>query len=140
MPLATLAVAWVLANPNVSAAIVGASRPEQLDDTVKAADLVLGQETLDLIDGALGDVVERDPAKVESFPSVSNGSLPGPALIPGTASCDARHARQPNPDASGDPQRRRGISTEILKIVDGHEDLEDLAGVEASHDLASEPS
>lgn len=37
VPLVTLAVAWVLANPNVSAAIVGASRPEQLDDTVKAA-------------------------------------------------------------------------------------------------------
>lgn len=68
VPLATLAVAWVLANPNVSAAIVGASRPEQLDDTVKAADLVLDRETLDRIDGALGDVVERDPGKVESFP------------------------------------------------------------------------
>ncbi|MGO4583761.1 aldo/keto reductase family protein [Arthrobacter sp. 2RAF6] len=68
VPLATLAVAWVLANPNVSAAIVGASRPEQLDDTVKAADLVLDRETLDRMDGALGDVVERDPAKVESFP------------------------------------------------------------------------
>ncbi|GAA5195441.1 aldo/keto reductase family protein [Arthrobacter gyeryongensis] len=68
VPLATLAVAWVLANPNVSAAIVGASRPEQLDDTVKAADLVLDPETLDRIDGALGDVIERDPAKVESFP------------------------------------------------------------------------
>jgi aryl-alcohol dehydrogenase-like predicted oxidoreductase len=67
VPLATLAVAWVLANPNVSAAIVGASRPEQLEDTVKAADLVLGHETLELIDDALGDVVERDPAKVESF-------------------------------------------------------------------------
>ncbi|MHA7291564.1 aldo/keto reductase family protein [Arthrobacter sp. MDT3-24] len=67
VPLATLAVAWVLANPNVSAAIVGASRPEQLDATVKAADLALGQETLDRIDGVLGDVVERDPAKVESF-------------------------------------------------------------------------
>ena len=48
--------------------IVGASRPEQLEDTVKAADLVLGHETLQLIDDALGDVVERDPAKVESFP------------------------------------------------------------------------
>ncbi|HEY8701200.1 MAG TPA: aldo/keto reductase family protein [Arthrobacter sp.] len=68
LPLATLAVAWVLANPNVSAAIVGASRPEQLDDTVKAAGLVLSREILDRIDGALGDVVERDPAKVESFP------------------------------------------------------------------------
>lgn len=68
VPLATLAVAWVLANPNVSAAIVGASRPEQLDETVKAAELVLEPETLELIDDALGDVVERDPAKVESFP------------------------------------------------------------------------
>ncbi|MEV8132928.1 aldo/keto reductase family protein [Pseudarthrobacter oxydans] len=68
VPLATLAVAWVLANPNVSAAIVGASRPEQLDDTVKAAELILGPETLELVDNALGDVVERDPAKVESFP------------------------------------------------------------------------
>ncbi|MGO4187450.1 aldo/keto reductase family protein [Pseudarthrobacter sp. TAF60_1] len=68
VPLATLAVAWVLANPNVSAAIVGASRPEQLDDTVKAAGLVLGRETLELIDDTLGEVVERDPAKVESFP------------------------------------------------------------------------
>lgn len=68
VPLATLAVAWVLANPNVSAAIVGASRPEQLNDTVKAAELVLGRETLELIDDTLGDVVERDPAKVESFP------------------------------------------------------------------------
>ncbi|MFF1384711.1 aldo/keto reductase family protein [Arthrobacter sp. NPDC058288] len=68
VPLATLAVAWVLANPNVSAAIVGASRPEQLEETVKAAGLVLDGTTLDLIDGALGSVVERDPAKVESFP------------------------------------------------------------------------
>jgi aryl-alcohol dehydrogenase-like predicted oxidoreductase len=68
VPLATLAVAWVLANPNVSAAIVGASRPGQLEETVKAADLILDQETLELIDGALGDVIERDPAKVESFP------------------------------------------------------------------------
>ncbi|MET3952744.1 aldo/keto reductase family protein [Arthrobacter sp. UYEF36] len=68
VPMATLAVAWVLANPNVSAAIVGASRPEQLEDTVKAADLVLEHEVLEQIDGALGDVVERDPAKVESFP------------------------------------------------------------------------
>ncbi|WLQ05095.1 aldo/keto reductase family protein [Arthrobacter oryzae] len=68
VPLATLAVAWVLANPNVSAAIVGASRPEQLVDTVNAAELVLDSETLELIDGTLGDVVERDPAKVESFP------------------------------------------------------------------------
>ncbi|TNB75636.1 aldo/keto reductase [Arthrobacter sp. BB-1] len=68
VPLVTLAVAWVLANPNVSAAIVGASRPEQLDDTVKAADIVLTKETHEQIDSALGDIIERDPSKVESFP------------------------------------------------------------------------
>jgi aryl-alcohol dehydrogenase (NADP+) len=38
MPLARLAVAWVLANPAITAPIVGASRPEQLDDILAAAD------------------------------------------------------------------------------------------------------
>ncbi|MDI2035612.1 aldo/keto reductase family protein [Paenarthrobacter nitroguajacolicus] len=68
LPLATMAVAWVLANPNVSAAIVGASRPEQLEDTVRASEVILDQATRQRIDDILGDVVERDPAKVESFP------------------------------------------------------------------------
>ncbi len=67
MPLATMAVAWVLANPNVSTAIVGASRPEQLDDTIRAADVVLDNDTLQRIDVVLGGAIERDPAKVESF-------------------------------------------------------------------------
>ena len=35
--MATLAVAWVLANPTITSAIVGASRPEQLADSVAAA-------------------------------------------------------------------------------------------------------
>ena len=35
--MAQLAVAWVLQNPNVSAAIIGASRPEQVTENVKAA-------------------------------------------------------------------------------------------------------
>ncbi len=35
--MAQLAVAWVLQNPNVSSAIVGATRPEQLEDNVKAS-------------------------------------------------------------------------------------------------------
>jgi aryl-alcohol dehydrogenase-like predicted oxidoreductase len=41
LPLATLAVAWVLANPAVTAPIVGASRPDQLDATLAAADVRL---------------------------------------------------------------------------------------------------
>ena len=41
LPLAGLAVAWLLARPGLSAAIVGASRPEQLDETLPAADVEL---------------------------------------------------------------------------------------------------
>lgn len=41
MPLATLAVAWVMANPVITAPILGASRPEQLDATLAAADVTL---------------------------------------------------------------------------------------------------
>ncbi|OJX97949.1 MAG: aldo/keto reductase [Micrococcales bacterium 73-15] len=58
-----LAIAWVLQNPNVSAALVGASRPEQLADTVKASGVVLDDATMSAIDAALDAVVERDPAK-----------------------------------------------------------------------------
>ena len=67
LSMAAFAVAWVLQNRNVSAAIVGASRPEQLKDNVTAADVVLGAGVLTEVDRVLGDVVERDPAKVESF-------------------------------------------------------------------------
>jgi aryl-alcohol dehydrogenase-like predicted oxidoreductase len=38
---ATLALAWVLANPAITAPLVGASRPEQLRASAAAADLVL---------------------------------------------------------------------------------------------------
>lgn len=56
-----LAIAWVLRNPNVAAALVGASRPEQLADTVKASGVTLDADTLAAIDTALGDVPNRDP-------------------------------------------------------------------------------
>ena len=39
--MAQLAVAWVLQNPNVSAAIIGASRPEQVTENVKASGVKL---------------------------------------------------------------------------------------------------
>ncbi|WP_222272290.1 aldo/keto reductase family protein [Modestobacter marinus] len=63
LTMAQLAVAWVLQNQNVAAAIIGASRPEQVHDNVKAAGVRLPAEVLTRIDEALGDVVERDPAK-----------------------------------------------------------------------------
>ncbi|WP_127818677.1 aldo/keto reductase family protein [Microbacterium sp. CPCC 204701] len=56
-----LAIAWVLQNENVASALVGASRPEQLADTVKASGVVLDADTLAAIDTALGDTVYSDP-------------------------------------------------------------------------------
>ncbi|HEY7295619.1 MAG TPA: aldo/keto reductase, partial [Dehalococcoidia bacterium] len=44
--LAPFAVAWVAANPAVTAPIVGATRPEQLDETLRVAELTLDEATL----------------------------------------------------------------------------------------------
>jgi aryl-alcohol dehydrogenase-like predicted oxidoreductase len=75
MSMAALAVAWVLQNDNVAAAIIGASRPEQVGENVKAAGVKLDDETLGRIDEALGDAVNRDAAQViKSTPSRRPGS------------------------------------------------------------------
>jgi aryl-alcohol dehydrogenase-like predicted oxidoreductase len=60
LSLAQLAVAWVLQNPNVSSAIVGVTRPDQVSENVKAADVVLEDELMKKIDEVIGDVVYRD--------------------------------------------------------------------------------
>ncbi|HEX3337372.1 MAG TPA: aldo/keto reductase family protein [Jatrophihabitans sp.] len=64
LSMAALAVAWVLQNDNVSAALVGASRPEQIAENVKAAGVKIPEEAMKRIDEALGNVVTRDPAIV----------------------------------------------------------------------------
>jgi aryl-alcohol dehydrogenase-like predicted oxidoreductase len=61
LTMAQLAVAWVLQNPNVASAIIGASRPEQVRSNAEAAGVVLQAETLRQIDEALGDAVVSDP-------------------------------------------------------------------------------
>jgi len=61
LSMAQLAVAWVLTNDNVAAALVGASRPEQVKENVKAAGVTLPVEVLTRIDQALGHVVVTDP-------------------------------------------------------------------------------
>ncbi|SDK40996.1 Predicted oxidoreductase [Actinopolyspora mzabensis] len=61
LSMAQLAVAWVLQNSNVSAAIIGASRPEQVTDNVRAAGVKLDQDVLDKIDEIIGHVAETDP-------------------------------------------------------------------------------
>ncbi|GGS99838.1 aldo/keto reductase [Planobispora rosea] len=66
LTMAQLAVAWVLQNPNVSSAIVGATRPEQVRDNVRAAGVKLDAEVMKRIDAVLGPIVERDPAKTVS--------------------------------------------------------------------------
>ena len=61
LTMAQLAIAWVLQNDNVAAALVGASRPEQVADNVKAAGVTLDDDVMARIDDALGAVVVRDP-------------------------------------------------------------------------------
>jgi aryl-alcohol dehydrogenase-like predicted oxidoreductase len=66
LSMAQLAIAWVLHNPNVASAIVGATRPEQVAENVKAAGVTLSDDVLAKIDDALGDVVETDPRKTQT--------------------------------------------------------------------------
>jgi len=66
LSMAQLAVAWVLQNRNVAAAIIGASRPEQVRDNAKAAGVKLDGAIMKRIDEALGDAIERDPKKTVS--------------------------------------------------------------------------
>jgi aryl-alcohol dehydrogenase-like predicted oxidoreductase len=61
LSMAQLAIAWVLQNANVSAAIVGASRPEQVTDSAAASGVRLDDEILKRIDEALEGVVLADP-------------------------------------------------------------------------------
>ena len=66
LSMAQLAVAWVLQNPNVASAIIGATRPEQVRDNVKAAGVKLDAGLMRRIDSVLGPVVERDPGKTRA--------------------------------------------------------------------------
>ena len=66
LSLAQLSLAWVLQNQNVASAIIGASRPEQVAENVKAAGVRLDDDALKAIDTALGDIPEKDPAQTKS--------------------------------------------------------------------------
>ena len=66
LSLAQLAIAWVLQNSNVSAAIIGASRPEQVTENVKAAGAKLDADAMAAIDAIFDGVIERDPARTKS--------------------------------------------------------------------------
>ena len=57
LTMSQLALAWVLRQPNVASAIVGATRPEQVSENVAAAGVTLSDDTLRAIDDALRTVV-----------------------------------------------------------------------------------
>jgi 1-deoxyxylulose-5-phosphate synthase len=59
LTMAQLALAWVLRQPNVASAIVGASRPEQVHANASASGIALDAQTLAAVDEALGDVIVR---------------------------------------------------------------------------------
>jgi aryl-alcohol dehydrogenase-like predicted oxidoreductase len=71
LTLAQLAVAWTLQNPGVSAAIVGATRPEQVRENVRASGVRLDEAVMRRIDEVLGPVISTDPAGTASPPSRS---------------------------------------------------------------------
>ncbi|MFF4211782.1 aldo/keto reductase family protein [Streptomyces sp. NPDC001796] len=64
LSLAQLAVAWVLQNSNVSAAIIGASRPEQVEENAKASGVVLEADLTARIEEVLEPVAVTDPKRV----------------------------------------------------------------------------
>jgi aryl-alcohol dehydrogenase-like predicted oxidoreductase len=61
LTMSQLAIAWVLQNDNVSSAIMGATKPSQVKENVKAAGVKLESSVMTAIDKALGSLPERDP-------------------------------------------------------------------------------
>ena len=66
LSMAQLAVAWVLQNPRVSSAIIGATKPSQIKENVKASGVKLDAAIMKKIDSVLGSIPEKDPAKTVS--------------------------------------------------------------------------
>ena len=64
--MAQFAIAWVLQNPNVAGAIVGASKPEQIISNIEASGVEIPVEIMAKVDEVLGELIERDPAKTKS--------------------------------------------------------------------------
>jgi len=66
LTIGQLALAWALQNPNVSSVIMGATKPSQVKENVKASGIKLEPSVMKAIDVALGNLPERDPAKTQS--------------------------------------------------------------------------
>ncbi|WP_342565054.1 aldo/keto reductase family protein [Paenibacillus sp. FSL R7-0345] len=61
--LSQLALAWVLRQPGVSSALIGASKPAQVEENAQAVDIVLQPDTLKTIDSILSQVADFAPAR-----------------------------------------------------------------------------
>ena len=66
LTMGQLAVAWVLQNKNVSAAIIGASRPDQVTEAIGASGVTLEGDVLEAIDKALAGFVQSDASLTQS--------------------------------------------------------------------------
>jgi aryl-alcohol dehydrogenase-like predicted oxidoreductase len=69
LTMAQFGLAWVLANPNVSSAIVGASKPEQISDNVKAVGAEIPNEIMTQVDEILTGLIVSDPSETKSPPA-----------------------------------------------------------------------
>ncbi|WP_322906183.1 aldo/keto reductase family protein [Paenibacillus campi] len=63
MTLSQLALAWVLRQPGVSSAIIGASKPQQIHENVAAVNITLNEETLQRIDGMMDKISDFAPMR-----------------------------------------------------------------------------
>lgn len=68
LTMAQFGLAWVLQNPNVSSAIIGASKPEQIEQNVKAVGVEIPKEVLKKVDEALAGFIVSDPKETKSPP------------------------------------------------------------------------
>ena len=66
LSLAQFSIAWVLQNKNIAAAIVGASKPEQIASNIKASGVEIPVELMKQADEILGDSIVRDPELTKS--------------------------------------------------------------------------
>jgi len=69
LTMAQFALAWTLQNPNISSAIVGASRPEQITDNVKAVGVEIPAEIMKKVDQVLKGFIVSDPKETISPPA-----------------------------------------------------------------------
>ena len=66
LTIGQLSIAWVLQNPNVSSAIMGATKPSQVKENVKASGVKLSADQMKTIDKALGSIPTTDPKETQS--------------------------------------------------------------------------